>query len=166
MTTLAVGNFVRLSPPIKTDERTGDYSAIQFAFQNFYIKQTVTFESIPHTFMPFGFSGVTINRTGDGTSANLVFPNNELSRNWADVAIKDRWLVTVDVVIVDPDDSGAVTQKVHSYTGQVSGGRWDQAALTMNLGTILDAVGADVPRRNLTQGLVGNLPVTGNVRLQ
>jgi len=30
----------------------------------------------------------------------------------------------------------------------------------------LDAVGADVPRRHLTQNLVGHLPVTSNVQLR
>lgn len=166
MSTLAIGNFVRLSPPSQLDEQLGQYKAIQYAFQNFYIKQTVNFNSIDHGFLPFGFSGVTINRTGDGTNASLVFPNNELSRGWADAAIQNRWFAVVDVVVLDADNPGTIQGEVHSYSGQISGGKWDQMALTINLSTILDAVGADVPRRNLTQNLVGHLPVTSNVRLQ
>ena len=34
-----------------------------------------------YTFVPFGFSGVTVNRTGDGLEATVVFPNNEVSRS-------------------------------------------------------------------------------------
>ena len=55
---------------------------------------------------------------------------------------------------------------MHVYHGQVTGGKWDATALTLQLGSVLDAVGADVPRRNLTQRLVGRLPTTSNVRLR
>lgn len=170
MTTLAVANFVRLTPRSESGDPAsnnyGNYSTLLYAFQNFYIKQSVSFDSISHVFLPFGFSGVTVNRSGDGTDASLVFPNNELSKSWIDAAIKGRWFVDVDVVLVDPDNPGGSTTKVHSYAGQTSGGRWDQTTVSIGVNTILDAVGADVPRRHLTQNLVGHLPVTSNVQLR
>lgn len=168
MTTLAIANFLTFQPPTGNSTQSGQYGGIAYAFQNFNIGQTLNYDNRAHTFMPFGFSGVTINRTADGTDASLVFPNNSLSRPWADDAIKQRWLTVVDVVLVDPDNLGSVStnNRVHQYYGQVSGGKWDETALTLSIGTILDAVGADVPRRSLTQSLVGNLPVSSNVRLQ
>ena len=49
-------------------------------WQNFWIKlKTLMFTS----FIPFGFSGLTTNRQGDNIDATLVFPNNELSRQYA-----------------------------------------------------------------------------------
>ena len=41
--------------------------------------------------------------------ANLVFPNNALTRDWADKAVKQRWLARVDVVSVDPDSTTVTT---------------------------------------------------------
>lgn len=168
MTTLSVGNFLSFQQPNLATAQLGGYTAPSYLFQNFFIGQSMTYDGNQYNFLPFGFSGVTINRTADGTDASLVFPNNNLSRSWADEAIKQRWLVRVDVVLVDVTTATTVDVqgRVHQYFGQVSGGKWDQASLTLGVGTILDAVGADVPRRSLTQSLVGSLPVTNNVRLQ
>ena len=61
----AVGNFIRIKPGESVN------NAIT---QNFYLSETKTYESADYVFVPFGFSGVTINRTGDGLDASLVFP--------------------------------------------------------------------------------------------
>ena len=76
----------------------------------------------------------------------------------------------VEVLIIeDPDpDTGLTAQHttVHTYTGQVTGGQWDNTSLNLELSSVLDAVGTDVPRRSLTQKLVGNLPISNSVRLR
>tara|TARA_R100001510_G_C7582320_1_gene154851 strand:- start:212 stop:718 length:507 start_codon:yes stop_codon:yes gene_type:complete len=168
MTTLAVGNFLSFQDSINTNTQIGNYQTTSFFFQNFFINQTMSYDGGQYQFAPFGFSGVTINRTADGTDASLVFPNNALTRQWALDAIENRWFVQVDVVLVDATSTSSVdvAGRVHQYFGQVSSGKWDQTSLTLAVGTILDAVGADIPRRNLSQDLVGNLPVTSNVSLQ
>ena len=66
MAELAVGNFVKFT--------SGDTTL--FRFQNFFIGETITNESEPYDFVPFGFSGVTVNKTGDGTEASLLLPNS------------------------------------------------------------------------------------------
>ena len=143
----------------------------QYRFQNFFINQQITHTSsdgvsADYTFVPFGFSGVTVNRTGDGLEATVVFPNNELSRAWGVNAINQNWVMEVDVLIIDDDAKDGPHTIVHDYTGQVVGGQWDEVSLNLQLSTVLDAVGTDVPRRSLTQDLVGNLPIANNVRLQ
>lgn len=153
---LAIGNYLTLTSP------TGGQT---YRFQNFHIGTTATFDGQQYSFLPFGFSGISINRTGDNTEASLIFPNNELSRNWALQAVTQRWLGTVFVMNLNPDDKTMGT-KMSQCVGQVASGEWDDTALTLRLNTILDAVGSDVPLRRLTQALVGNLPVTANVRLR
>ena len=138
----------------------------EYRFQNFFINQQITHESDNYTFVPFGFSGVTVNRTGDGLEATVVFPNNEVSRAWGVNAINQNWVMEVDVLIIDDDAKDGPHNIVHSYTGQVVGGQWDEVSLNLQLSTVLDAVGTDVPRRSLTKELVGNLPIANNVRLQ
>jgi|TARA_Y100000287_G_scaffold163910_1_gene144829 hypothetical protein len=139
---------------------------IQFKYQNFFINKEMTFDSNQYTFVPFGFSGVTVNRTGDGLEATLVFPNNDLTRSWAVASITEHYVIEVDVLIVDSDSETGSHDLVHTYVGQVVGGDWDNVSLNLLLSSVLDAVGTDVPRRSLTSKLVGNLPVSNNVRLQ
>jgi hypothetical protein len=151
----SIGNFVTL--------RSGN--VLRYAFQNFFIGETIRYDSNDHVFLPFGFSGVTINRTGDNTDATLVLPNNQLSRNWSVEALRDKWLAQVDVVIVNPANRSDFA-KLHSYVGLLATGTWDETSLKLTLNTVLDAVGADVPKRRLTQSLIGAIPVTNVLQLQ
>jgi hypothetical protein len=153
---LAVGNYLQLSSPT---------SGQVYRFQNFHIGQAASFEGVSYTFLPFGFSGISINRTGDNTEATLVFPNNDLSRNWVLQAVKERWLGRVYVMLLNPDNTSTGTRMSQCF-GQVAGGDWDETSVKLTLNTVLDAVGSDVPLRRLTQSLVGALPITSNVRLR
>ena len=166
MTTFAFGHVLR----IKVN------NTINFRYQNFFISEQLihkgTTDQTPQSyqFAAFGFSGVTVNRTGDGLEASLVFPNNALTRGWGVEAIENSYVMEVEVLIIEDSDptSGltAAHTAVHTYTGVVTGGQWDNVSLNLELSSILDAVGTDVPRRSLTQRLVGNLPITNGVRLQ
>jgi hypothetical protein len=152
---LAIGNFITFS----------DNGNVRQRFQNFFISETITYSGDEYGFLPFGFSGVTINRTGDNTDASLLLPNNSLSRNWAVEALNNRWLAHVRVMLLDPDDRTSFSQ-LHQYYGLVASGSWKEAELVINLNTVLDAVGAEFPMRRLSQRLIGNIPTTSGVRLQ
>ncbi len=153
--TIALGNYLTFTAS----------GSVRFRFQNFYINRPAVYSGQSYQFLPFGFSGVTINRNGDNTEASVVLPNNELSRPWAVEMLDNRWLATVLVLSLDPANASG-GQLMHSYTGQVTAGSWDETSLEVRLNTVLDAVGSDVPMRRLNQALVGNLPITNNVRLQ
>ena len=152
---LSIGNLLTFTAGTTTRQR----------FQNFFIGETITFQNSGYNFAPFGFSGVTINRTGDNTEATLVFPNNALTRAWAVEAIQNRWLAHVRVTLLDPDDRTSFNL-LHEYYGQTAGGQWNETQVSLTLSTVLDAVGTDVPLRRLTQRLIGAIPVTSGVRLQ
>ena len=166
MTQFAFGHTLQIVRDGKADLR----------YQNFFINEKLTSHkgadgtTAEFTFLPFGFSGVTLNRTGDGMEASLVFPNNELARSWGVEAIEGRFTMLVQVLIIDdPSHTTGPSQThdvVHTYTGVVTGGQWDNVSLNIELSSILDAVGTDVPNRSLTQKLVGNLPISNGVRLQ
>ena len=162
MSQFAFGHALRIRPK----------RSVLYRFQNFFLTQNMRLRGTTdpgtrtYTFIPFGFSGVTVNRTGDGLEASLVLPNNKITRRWAIDAIEEYWIMEVDVLIIDSDDRAGSHQIVHTYTGQVTSGQWDNVSLNLQLSTILDAVGTDIPRRSLTRDLVGNLPITNSVRLQ
>ena len=146
----ACGNFLDLTAANGTIYR----------WQNFWIKENVG----KYSFIPYGFSGLTTNRQGDNIDATLVFPNNELSRQWALAAAQERWLAEVKVILFDPDDKTDQTV-LHTYVGQVSSAGWGETAINVRLNSLLDAVGADVPARRLSQRLVGYVPSTSNLQL-
>jgi hypothetical protein len=160
MTSFAFGHALQINSSTEVKHR----------FQNFFIGKEITHSGSVYEFAPFGFSGVTVNRTGDGLEATLVFPNNALTRDWAIISVENNYIMEVDVLVIeDPDpDTGLATTNtiVHTYTGQVTGGQWDNTSVNLELSSVLDAVGTDVPRRSLTKRVVGNLPISSNVRLQ
>ena len=67
------------------------------------------------------------------------------------------------LILPDPDpDTGLSTattsNRVNEYVAQVTSGM-GACSLNISLSTVLDAVGTDIPRRTLTQKLVGS-PIT------
>lgn len=150
MMDFAVGQYLELS---------STSNAIYF-WQNFWIKENYN----GYSFVPFGFSGLTASRQGDNIDATLIFPNTDLSRQWALLAAHERWLATVKVVLFDPEDK-TKQEPLHSYVGQVSSSGWSETVINVQLNSLIDAVGADVPARRLSQRLVGNLPTSANIQL-
>ncbi|NBS67482.1 hypothetical protein EBT31_01020 [bacterium] len=111
------------------------------------------------SFLPFGFSGVVVNRNGDNTQASLAFPNNDLARSWASEAATANWIVTVGTINV-----GAGTT-IYTYVGQVSSSFWDETKAVLQLSSVLDAVGADIPFRVIGETLLGAVPNSSAFRL-
>lgn len=153
---IALGHMLTLKP------RTN--SSAPLYFQNFFINEDVTYKNNVHGFLPFGFSGVTVNRTGDNQSTQLVFPNNELSRNWALSIVEGTWVVVVDMLMVNPADKTDF-RLLTSYAGQATSAMWSEVELRVEVSSVLDAVGGDVPRRRITEDIFGPLPTTAQVRL-
>lgn len=174
---LAIGHYLTLLRPSEygTDggsfiPRPDGYSEMRF--QNFWIGRNAIWRdpvgqmTQVHSFLPFGFTGVSVNRSGDNVDASLVLPNNELARSFADLAISEMWTVVVRVCMInnltDPNDPPPMLIR---YSGQVSGGAWQDVELVLRLNSVLDAVRSNIPARTLHQRTVGNVPVTGNVSL-
>ena len=149
----ALGNYMEMRPP-----NSGAYR-----FQNFSIRETKYYRGQNYFFLPFGFSGVTVNRQGDNVDADILLPNNELSRPWGVEAIKDNWVVRVDTVKVNSE--GDDQDKIFHYVGQVNAGEWNTTAMTLRLNTVLDAVGVGFPHRTINAQLCGALPTTSSVRI-
>ena len=151
---------------LRTATETGGYK-----FQNYWVNEDAPFYNVVtgapsyFGFLPFAFSGTTFTKSGDNQPARLVFPNNALSRGWAETAVVDKWIGNVRTVLVNPDDKTSYTL-LNVYIGQIISAKWDETALTLELASVLDAVGGDVPRKRLTKQIVGSLPLTASVRIQ
>jgi hypothetical protein len=139
---------------------------VRYNFQNYWVNEDALGKdgSTVYGFMPFAFSGITVTKTGDNQPATLGFPNNSLSRGWGETAVQEVWIAQVQTVLVNPDSKPDYTV-LSEYVGQIVNGAWDESSLQLNMASVLDAVGADIPRKRLTRQLVGNLPLTSRVRL-
>jgi hypothetical protein len=136
----------------------------KYRFQNFFIGSSVDYEKQTYTFVPFGFSGVTFNRSGENSEATLVFPNKELIRKFVNTSVMQKWNATVLTCMV-PDLDKKEVAVLYSYTAAVSGGVWKGESLGLNLTSILDAVSSNVPTRNMEVSQVGPLPISGVLNL-
>ena len=136
----------------------------KYRFQNFFIGGGVQFENQTYTFAPFGFSGATFNRFGENSEATLVFANKDLIRQFANTAVLQKWTAQISTCIVTDIDARTLVT-LYTYTGSVSGGVWKGESLGLNLTSILDAVSANVPSRNMDVSQVGPLPISGGINL-
>ena len=152
--TVGLAHFLQLKSP----------DGVIYRFQNFFIGSPAGYYGAAYEFLPFGFSGATYNRSGENSQAELVFPNRQLVRDFIDRAVMRQWVATVDTVLITDVDAQE-KQKLYSYTGQVGGGTCKGADLMLSLGSVLDAVTANIPLRNLDAEQVGPLPISGNVQL-
>jgi len=167
---LRIAQYMGLRKPVVT--KSGDL----YYFQNYWLnksaKLTIPFGGSeieqPHEFLPFGFSGIATDRQGDLKEANLVVPNNELTRGWIDLIVRDRWFVTVRTIIPENDTtpSAAKSQILFTYIGVITTASWDETVVTATVSSVLDAVGTDTPTRRITRQIVGSIPTTSNVQLQ
>ena len=154
---LAIGTYVKLL------ERDGTNAGQ--AYQNFHQGEVRSYAGDDYTFAGFGFSGGTVDLEGGNIEAALVFAMSELVLSVFHEAVDKRKLIQIRTVWLDPDtleEGTTYGEEVYALTGFDH----DSSRLSVRLGSPLDAVSENAPRRLLTQDLVGSLPSTGNINLR
>ena len=174
---IALGHYLTLRRPIRYGSADGEWvdagdGYYEMRFQNFWIGTDAIWidpdigKTQIHSFLPFGFSGVSMNKSGDNVDASLVLPNNELARSFADNAIREQWTGIVRVVMVNNlTDASVPPQLLMRYAGLISSGGWSDTSITLRLNTVLDAVTGNVPARTVHQATVGDVPISGSLSL-
>lgn len=148
--TTAIGTFIEI------DSR--------FFFQNFYVNETRRWDAKDYLFSGFGYSGSTTDLQGGNIDAQLVWPVNDLSLNMAREAADDRLIVEVKTVWLDPESLKEKSNYM-ADTFMITGYDHDNLRISLRLSSPLDAISVDVPRRRLTERLVGAMPSTGEILL-
>lgn len=157
MSQLAIGTYIAIL------DRAGDPIAGQ-AWQNFTQGQVRTYMGDEYTYAGFGFSGGSVDLEAAAVSATLLFSLNQLDLNIFKEASNLRHLIRLRTVWLDPDDL-VETSQYSEDVYQILGFSHDQLTLSVRLGSPLDAIEAEFPRRRLTTALVGQLPTTGSIPL-
>ena len=153
---LAIGIYLKLLLPDGTDSG--------YRFQNFFQGETRTYDGDSYIFGAFGFSGGTLDLEGGNIAASMVFALNDLSLSVFTQAANDRWLAQIRTVWLEPDTFNETSQHSEELYA-ITGINHDNSQLSVRLGSPLDAVQSNLPRRVLTTALVGELPSTGQINL-
>lgn len=157
MSQLAIGTYIHML------DRAGDPITGQ-AWQNFTQGQVRTYLGDEYTYAGFGFSGGSVDLEAAAVSATVLFSLNQLDLNIFKEASQLRNLMRLRTVWLD-GDSLVETAQYSEDVYQVLGFSHDQLTLSVRLGSPLDAIEAEFPRRRLTTALVGQLPSTGTIPL-
>ena len=144
--------------------KTTTQAGVAYYFQNFVVGADVTYSGVNYAFIPFGFSGATASLTGDNLDASIVLTQSNLARAWAEQAIAERWLGEIKVCLVNPETK-SVSSILYEYVGTIANGGWSPEQIELRLNTVMDSVKTAIPNRRLLRNLVGNLPITGQVRV-
>lgn len=146
---IAVGTFITLP---------------SYKFQNFFHGERITWENATYDFAGFGYSGSTIDLEGGNIDASLIFGVNDISLNLAKTAADEQEIIVIKTVWLDPET--LIPQSNYmTDTFMVTGFEHDNLRLSLRLSSPLDSISGDVPRRRLTEKLVGALPSTGQIQL-
>lgn len=153
-TIVALTNFLEV-----TDSR----GHVQYKYQNSKPGELITYRGVEYPYLPFIYQGAAKNRSGDNLESSLILSSNAISMGYASQAAQNRWNVRVDSCSMNPVDFtvGRTLTTEHWIAASMS---YDMETVEVLLSSSIDAVGAVAPSRSLTRGLVGALPVTGQVQ--
>lgn len=151
---VAIGTYISFQ------RRDGTFTGNDF--QNFHRGQRRTYNGRDYMYGVFGFSGAAVDVNGANIQAQLVFGLNNLILGIAQTAANEFWVVRVNTVWLNPDNFNETAQRLEEVYAVV-GFEHDNSRIGLRLGSPLDSVQSDFPRRVLTQANVGVLPTTGNV---
>lgn len=150
----AIGTYIAFQ------DRTGNDLAQNF--QNFHVGETRTYGGRDFIFSSFGFSGAAVDVEAANIQASLVFPISQLGLALFQSVTDQYGIVVVQTVWLDSttlQETATNLTEVYAVTAFTH----NNSRITLQLGSPLDAVTQNVPRRRLNQSIVGALPSTGNI---
>ena len=128
-------------------------------WQSYYANTSVTWSSATWNYVPFIADGITAGSSGTEESVSVTAAATGLVLDAFLAAISDGRLVDLSIYQFDYNAGNNAPQAgqelVASYTGQVVGGNGGLTSLTIQLGSALSPVGAQVPPRKLTLAIMG-----------
>jgi hypothetical protein len=128
-------------------------------WQSYYGNTTVSYDSSSWQYVPFVADGFTAGLSGDEADISVTAPATSVVIDAFESAISSGRLVELSIYQFDPELGNDVPQfgqeLVAGYTGQVVGGTAALTTLTLQLGSALSPVGAQIPPRNFTTAIMG-----------
>ena len=123
-----------------------------------------TYPDHPYEWLPFIYQGAAQTISGDNLSATLVLSNNTLSYARVYEAVINRYQIKVQTWLMKNAFPDTPVRKLVQEKWIATNFIFDAQTIEITLSSAIDAVDAAIPVRVLTQEMVGNLPVTGNIQ--
>lgn len=140
--------------------RIYDAAGVNYArWQSYYANTTVTWASNQWAYVPFSADGFTAGISGDETNITVTAPASSTVIDAFNEAIRNGQFVELSIYEFDTALNNNAPQAsqilVGSATGQVVGGSSSLTRMTLQLGSALSPVGAQVPPRKFTTAIMG-----------
>tara|TARA_Y100001973_G_scaffold93960_1_gene145414 strand:- start:200 stop:676 length:477 start_codon:yes stop_codon:yes gene_type:complete len=148
----ALTNFITITNP------NGSVENIPDKFQNGRHSPAIN----GFQYLSFIYQGATRNRSGDNLVSSLLLANSELSMNYAQQIVLNKYHVKVETWLM----TEAFEQKNELTEEEwlASSMSYDPESIEIILSSAIDAVGANAPDKVLTKDMVGALPITGSLQ--
>lgn len=128
-------------------------------WQSYYANTSVTWAGAKWLYVPFTAEGITEGISGTDSNISITTAATSMVLDAFHTAMREGRLVELNVYQFDilggNDTPQAVQQLVASFTGQAVGGSSTLTSVTIRLGSALSPVGAQVPPRVFTVGIMG-----------
>ena len=154
MSLVALTNFITITNP------NGSVANIPDKFQNGRHSPAIS----GFQYLSFIYQGAARNRSGDNMTSSLLLANNELSMNYAQQLVLNKYHVKVETWLMDDNFDRIPNKRLTEEQWLASSLSYDPEAIEVILSSAIDAVGANAPDRVLTRDIVGSLPVTGSLQ--
>jgi hypothetical protein len=139
--------------------RIFDEGGTYHRWQSYYINASVTIEGEQWDFMQFGVEGLTSGQTGDEGGVTVSLPGTALVMEAISEAFRNARLVEILMYQFDTIAGNDVPQETQQltavYVGEVVNAGGLLESFSMELGSSLSPVGAQVPPRKFTTKLIG-----------
>ena len=152
MSLIALTNFITITNP------NGSVSGIPDKFQNGRISPDIS----GFKYLSFIYQGAARNRSGDNMMSSLILANSELSMNYAQQIVLNKYHVKVETWLMT--DSFERQTELTEEQWLASSMSYDPETIEVILSSAIDAVGANAPDKVLTRDIVGALPITGSIQ--
>jgi hypothetical protein len=128
-------------------------------WQSYYGNAAVTWDSHSWIYVAFIAEGFTAGLSGEESDVSISAPASQLVVEAFDLARKDGHLAELKIYEFNPAINNNTPQDgqtlIGSYVGQVIGGNAGLTRLTLQLGSALATVGAQLPPRKFTTAMMG-----------
>ena len=152
MSLVALTNFITITNP------NGSVANIPDKFQNGRHFPAIS----GFQYLSFIYQGAARNRSGDNMTSSLLLANSELSMNYSQQIVLNKYHVKVETYLMT--EAFERNKQLTEENWLASSMSYDPESIEIILSSAIDAVGANVPNRVLTKELVGHLPVTGSLQ--
>ena len=152
MSLVALTNFITITNP------NGSVANVPDKFQNGRHSPAIS----GFQYLSFIYQGAARNRSGDNMPSSLLLANNELSMNYAQQIVINKYNIKVETWLMT--EAFERSKELTEEQWLASSMSYDPESIEIILSSAIDAVGANAPQQTLTTARCSHLPLTGTLQ--